>query len=672
MFSRVLRSGRLYVGNTYGPKKTLITSRRFTTSSTLLAKKAVKKQLTIPRFTTVATLANLLNVRYEQLIKNLKEMGFENMNHNVILDKETTVLIADEYGFEINEIEEHDDKDLKPTVFASDSKFLKSRPPIVTIMGHVDHGKTTILDYLRKSSIVKGEHGGITQHIGAFSVKTPVSKKMITFLDTPGHAAFLKMRERGANITDIVILVVAADDSVMPQTIEAIKHIKKSEVSCIVAVNKCDKENANPDKVIADLSKHDIITEDYGGDIQVVKVSGLTGLNMDKLEESIITLSEILDLKAATGDKKKIPVEGWIIESQNKTKMGPLATVLIKQGDLKIGDFVVSGSTYCKVKSMKNEFGEPIKLAKPSTPVEIWGWKDVPEAGELMLQAQSEKIAKDVVAYRLLKKQRDQESKDVEIINKLRIDAKKEVEKRERLEELRKFGLNEDDIKTDEEEKSDEPVQQVVNYIIKADVSGSVEAIVDAIKDIGNEEVKLNILYSDVGTPTDSDLERAEISSAIILGFNIKLTKDIDNKASKNKIPIKLHNVIYHLIKDVEEELSSKLKPKIELKVRGETEIKEIFEIKGKRKKTFKIAGCKVISGTLERSSQVRVLRGKNDESEGEEIYRGKLDTLKHLKDEVVEVKKGKECGVAFDGWSDFKPGDTIQVYEEEEIKRYL
>jgi translation initiation factor IF-2 len=632
----------------------------------------VKKQLNIPRFATVATLANLLNVRYDKLVKNLKEMGFENMSHNVILDKETTMLIADEYGFEINEIDEHEDgKDLTPTEFSEDSKFMKTRPPIVTIMGHVDHGKTTILDHLRKSSIVTGEHGGITQHIGAFSVKTPISKKMITFLDTPGHAAFLKMRERGANITDIVILVVAADDSVMPQTIEAIRHIKKSDVACIVAVNKCDKENANPSKVISDLSNHDIITEEYGGDIQVVKVSGLTGLNMDKLEETIITLAEILDLKAATGDKKKVPVEGWIIESQNKSKMGPLATVLIKQGDLKIGDVLVSGSTYCKVKSMKNEFGAAIKLAKPSTPVEIWGWKDVPEAGELILQAKDEKLAKEVVNYRLLLEQRTKETKDVEIINKLRIDAKKEVEKRDRLAELRKYGLNQEDL-TEDETASEEPKQEVVNYIVKADVSGSVEAIVDAIKDIGNDEVKLNLLYSDVGSPTDTDLERAELSKATILGFNIKLSKDIDNKASQRKIPIKLHNVIYHLIKDVEDELSSKLTPTIELKVRAETEIKEIFEIKGKRKKVFKIAGCKVISGSLERSSKIRVVRDKTNDTEGYEVYRGKLDTLKHLKDDVIEVKKGKECGVAFEGWSGFAPGDVIQVFEENEIKRYL
>ncbi|KAH3673281.1 hypothetical protein WICMUC_003740 [Wickerhamomyces mucosus] len=629
----------------------------------IYAKQKAKPKLSIPTFTTVSNLSNLLNVRYEKLTERLSEMGFEELSYNFILDQETAGLIADEYGFEVNFGEENEGFDLKPNDNIPE-KLLKPRPPIVTIMGHVDHGKTTILDYLRKSSIVAGEHGGITQHIGAFSVKTPLSKKLITFLDTPGHAAFLKMRERGAVMTDIVVLVVAADDSVMPQTKEAIKHIKKSGVSLIIAVNKCDKENSDPEKVIADLAANGIDVEDYGGETQTVRVSGLTGLNMDKLEESIITLSEILDLKASSD--KKTAVEGWIIESQFKKGMGPLATVLIRQGSLRNGDIIVSGKTYAKVRSMKDEAGKVVKVATPATPIEVWGWKDLPEAGDVVLQAKDEKQAKETIETRTLREERKNQSKDIEIMNKLRLDEKKETEKRAKIEELKKYGLAKDDVTTDESTEAEATGPIIVNYIVKSDVSGSSEAIVESIEGLGNDEVKLNILYDGVGSPTDTDLERAEISGATILCFNMKIPKDIDNKAYKKNVKIKTHNVIYHLIEDVTEELSSKLTPTIDLKVLAEVDIKEIFEIKGKRKKIIKIAGCKVTSGVIERSSQIRVMRDE------EEIYRGKLDTLKHVKDDVSEVKKGRECGLSFEGWSDFQPGDIVQAYEEKEIARFL
>lgn len=626
------------------------------------SKRVEKKSLNLPRFTTVSSLANILGVRYERLSKRLEQMGFEDLTHNFILDHETAGLIADEYGYEVNFSEGKEGEDLVPSKTPEDTSSWKPRPPIVTIMGHVDHGKTTILDYLRKSSIVSQEHGGITQHIGAFSVKTPVSKKLITFLDTPGHAAFLKMRERGAFMTDIVVLVVAADDSVMPQTKEAIKHIKKSGVSVIVAVNKCDKENANPDKVIADLAANDIDVEDYGGETQTVRVSGLTGLNMEKLEESIITLSEVLDLRAPD---KKVPAEGWIIESQSKKGMGPLATVLIRQGTLKKGDILVAGKTYCKVRAMKDETGKQVKQAGPATPVEIWGWKEVPEAGDDALQAKDEQQAKRVIETRLLREEREKQALDIEVMNKVRVEAKKEAQERERQEELRKYGLVEEDIEggTEKEEQSS---QINVKYIVRADVSGSAEAIVESIKDIGNEEVKLTVLSHSAGAPIESDLERAQISGATILLFNMNIPKDIDNKAAKMGVKIKTHNVIYHLIEDVTEELSSKLEPIIELKVRSEAEIKEIFEIKGPRKKIIKIAGSKVTSGAIEKSTPVRVMR------DGEEVYRGKFETMKHLKDDVQEVKKGRECGLSFDGWSDFRPGDIVQNYDEHAIPRYL
>lgn len=635
------------------------------------AKAKAKPTITLPPFTTISNLSNLLNVRYEQLTSRLTSMGFEdNLTHNFILDQETSGLIADEYGYDVNYQDlENLGPDLKPSEREDiPEKLLKTRPPIVTIMGHVDHGKTTILDYLRKSSIVKGEHGGITQHIGAFSVKTPVSKKLITFLDTPGHAAFLKMRERGAVVTDIVILVVAADDSVMPQTKEAIKHIKKTGVQVIVAVNKCDKENANPDKVIRDLAENEIDVEDYGGQVQTVRVSGLTGLGMDKLEESIITLSEIMELKASKD--KKTPVEGWVIESKSQKGMGALATVLITQGTLSNGDVIVAGTTYCKVRSMKDESGKIVKQAPPSTPVEIWGWKELPEAGEMVLQAKDEKLAKQVVETRQLRLQKQEQVKDIESLNQMRMDERREMERREQLEELKKYGLEATDVEghssiSSESDAKSGPI--VVNYIIKSDVSGSAEAIVESLENLGNEEVKLNILYSGVGIPTETDLERAELAKATILLFNLNLPKDIDNKAYQRQVPIQQHSVIYHLIESVTEELSSRLKPTIELRTLSETEIKEIFEIKARRKKIIKIAGCRVINGVITRSSQIRVLRNGD-----EEVYRGKLETLKHLKDDVVEVKKGRECGLSFEGWEDFKQGDVVECFEEKEIPRYL
>jgi len=621
-----------------------------------------KVKITIPDFATVSQLANLMNVRYAQLAKRLQDMGFEDMNHNFILDSETAGLIADEYGFDVNFHANDGGEDLVAQPPSEDSKLLKPRPPIVAIMGHVDHGKTTILDYLRKSSIVSQEHGGITQHIGAFSVKTPLSKKVITFLDTPGHAAFLKMRERGATVTDIVVLVVAADDSVMPQTKEAIKHIKKSGVSVIVAINKCDKPNANPEKVIADLAANDIDVEDYGGETQTVQVSGLTGLNMEKLEESIVTLSEILDLKAQATN---VPVEGWVIESEVKKGMGPIATVLVRQGTLKPGCVLVAGNTYCKVRSIKDEGGKVIKIAGPSTPVELWGWKEVPEAGDEVLQAKDEAQAKKVVETRINRASKQKDAKNVDVINKLRVEQKKEAEKQEKLEEMRKYGLDESDIENGEA-KEESSKTKLVNFIVKADVSGSAEAIVESIGHLGNDEVKCSILYSGVGFPTDTDLERAEIAKASILCFNMNIPKDVDNKAYKKGIDIRSHNVIYHLIEDVTNLLSKELKPFIELKVLSETDVKEIFEIKGKKKKTFKIAGCKVRSGQLTRSGSIRVMR--NDE----EIHRGKISTLKHNKDDVSEISKGRECGVQLDDWENFQPGDVIQVYEEQEIPRYL
>ncbi|KAI5959869.1 IFM1 [Candida pseudojiufengensis] len=619
-------------------------------------KPIVKIQL--PPFISIANLAMIMQVPINDVIKKTQDLGFENVRHSYILDKENASLIADEYDIEVEIISDNNKKN-ENDLFSDPIKpeNLKERPPVVTIMGHVDHGKTTILDYLRNSSIVKGEFGGITQHIGAFSVITPESKKKITFLDTPGHAAFLKMRERGAIITDIIILVVAADDSVMPQTIEAIKHAKKAGAPIIIAINKCDKPGIKIDKVLSDLSSHNIDIEDYGGDTQVVQVSGKTGLNMNKLEEAIITLSELQEFKS---EFNGIASEGWIIESEVIKGMGNVATVLVRRGSLKNGDIIVAGKTYCKIKGMKDENGKILKLAEPSTPVQIWGWKGLPDSGDHIIQAKTEQIAKKVIEFRQKRSQEIQASRDIENINLKRSEEIKEAERLEKLTELKKAGLDSSELEIKEEDK-----QVKCNYIIKSDVFGSSEAIKESIDGLGNDEVKSIVISNSAGLPTDNDLDMAKTFGATIFCFNLKIPKPILIRAEKEKIKIIEHNIIYRLIEQVNDELNSHLKPRIETKILGEVELKDIFTItQGKSK--IKIAGCKVLSGIIKRSSNVKVLRQKK------EIYKGTLSSLKHIKDDITEARKGNECGLSFSNWNGFEAGDLIQVYEEIEHKRYL
>lgn len=615
-----------------------------------------KIQIQIPTFITVSNLASILRIPLNEFIKKLESLGFEEMTHNYILDKENASLIADEFGFEITM---NDDAGLDLFPAPEDSSKLKPRPPVVTIMGHVDHGKTTILDYLRKSSIVNQEHGGITQHIGAFSVTTPISKKNITFLDTPGHAAFLKMRERGAIITDIVILVVAADDSVMPQTLEAIKHAKKSGVPIIVAINKCDKQGVNVDKVLSDLARYEIDIEDYGGETQTVRVSGKTGMNMDKLEEAVITLSELSEFQA---EPQGIPAEGWVIESQVEKGMGNISTILVRRGTIKVGSFLVAGKTYCKVRGMKDENGKMVKTAGPSTPVRIWGWKDLPEAGDQILEAKNEKVAKKVIENRITREKQIQAGQDIEIINAKRQEEIKELQRQEKLNELKLAGINVEELPTE----STETKCTQVKYIIKSDVFGSAEAIKESVDGLGNDEVKALVISHGAGLPTDSDIDTAKALDAKIVCFNIKTPKQISFKAERLGVSIAEHNIIYRLIEEITEELTSKLKPHIEIKTVAEIDIKGVFVIMGKNKSKSKIAGCKVSNGNLKRSSNVRVIR--NDEV----IYTGTLSSLKHAKDDINEAKKGTECGLAFERWDKFEEGDKIEVFEEVKHQRYL
>ncbi|ODV83716.1 hypothetical protein CANARDRAFT_202407 [[Candida] arabinofermentans NRRL YB-2248] len=628
-----------------------------------MIKQESKPKIDIPSFITVANFSTILRVRVPSLLQNLAELGFENMTNDYILDFETAHLIADEYGFEVNQ-----DDDLGLDLFpSSDNKNALPRAPIVTIMGHVDHGKTTILDYLRKSSIVKGEHGGITQHIGAFSVKTPISKKNITFLDTPGHAAFLKMRERGANITDVVVLVVAAEDSVMPQTIEAIKHSKKAGVPVVVAINKCDKEEANPDKVVADLSAHGIDVEDYGGEIPTVKISAKTGMGMDDLEETIVTVSDMLELKSPI---TKVPVEGYILESEIKKGLGKVATFLVKRGQLKPGTILVSGTTWAKVKVMRDEHGKPLKVAGPATPVEVSGWKEIPDAGEYTIQADSEAIAKKVIRNREKRYRLLEEASHIQEINKRRIEQAEKAERDQKIQSHQQLGFTLEEIREMEPELFEHEKSQVttVPFIIKADVSGSAEAVAQSIEGLGNHEVNSRVLFHAVGTPTESDIERAKMAGATILAFNLKVPQELKNTAALAGVEIKEFNVIYHLIENVLEVLTEKLPRRVETKVVSKVQVRQIFEI-SKGKKTFRIAGSKVIEGVFKKNATVRLTRETNSDYVP---YTGRISQLKIEKDDVTEVKNGVECGIELAGDPDLLPGDILEAIEEVEVKRHL
>lgn len=614
-------------------------------------------KISIPTFVTVSNLSTIMNIPLNTLLTKLETLGFEDMTHNYILDKENALLIADEFGFDVT-MSDETGLDLFPA--PDDEKKLKPRPPVVTIMGHVDHGKTTILDYLRNSSIVQGEFGGITQHIGAFSVVTPISKKKITFLDTPGHAAFLSMRERGAIVTDIIILVVAADDSVMPQTIEAIKHAKKSGVPIIVAINKCDKPGLKIDKVLGDLARYEIDIEDYGGETQTVQVSGKTGMNMDKLEEAVITLSELSEFKA---EPVGIPAEGWVIESEMMKGLGNVSTVLVRRGTIKTGSFLVAGTTYCKVRGMRDEHGKPVKQAGPSTPVQVWGWKELPHAGDQILEAKSEQICRKVIQNREDRRKQIQAAKDIEHINEKRQEEVKELQRQERINELKMAGLDASELMGEDGAGSK---VDTCKYLVKSDVFGSAEAIKESIDGLGNDEVKAVVISHEAGAPSESDLDVASALGAKILCFNTKIPKNVQMKADKLGVAMGEHNIIYRLIEEVTLELTAKLKPHIEVKVLAEVELKNVFKITTKNKSTIKIGGCKVVSGTLKRSLRVRVKRG------GEVIHSGQLSSLKFVKQDISEATKGSECGIAFENWDKFEENDVVEAYEETEIPRYL
>lgn len=570
------------------------------------AKRAAKetvapKTIILPEYIAVYDLAEALRTKPARFLQDLEQLGFENILHDSVMTGETAALVAAEYGFEPT-VDSGDDVDLKPRPPPEDLSAVPPRPPIVTIMGHVDHGKTTMLDFLRKSSVAAQEHGGITQHIGAFSVKLSAGK-IITFLDTPGHAAFLSMRQRGANVTDIVVLVVAVDDSVKPQTVEAIKHAQNAKVPIIVAINKIDVDPNRIDHVKQDLATHGVEIEDFGGDVQVVAVSGKTGQGMNDLEETILTLSEILDVRAETDGM----AEGWIIEASVK-KSGKAATVLVKRGTLRIGDLIVAGQTYTRIRVMVNEAGAEVTEAGPGTPVEIYGgWKESPLAGDMVLQAPDETKAQAAVNYRQEIAQRALAATQK---------SEKELADREKAERetLKKLMEKADE---DAEAEAVDLGPKLVNIIVKGDVMGSVEAVCGEIEQVGSNEVRPRILQSSPGQITESDVDLMATAKGYIVNFNNVIPGFILRRAEDAGVQILDHNIIYEVVSDVKRVLSEQLAPTTHQRVLAEAEVLQLFPINTMKRQFKTIAGVKIRSGAVTRGGSYRVMRDREKIHEG-------------------------------------------------------
>ena len=592
----------------------------------LVEREKIIRDVQLPEAITVSELANRMAERVSDVVKALMTNGIM-ATQNQTIDADTAELLIEEFGHNVVRVSDADVEDvIKPV--EEDPKHLKSRPPIITIMGHVDHGKTSLLDAIRNAKVVAGEAGGITQHIGAYQVKT-ASGSLLTFLDTPGHAAFTSMRSRGAQVTDIVVLVVAADDAVMPQTIEAINHAKAAKVPMIVAINKIDKPSANPDKVRTDLLHHEVIVEKMSGDVQDVEVSAMTGQGLDELLEAIALQAEILELKA-NPDRA---AEGAVIEAQLDVGRGPVATVLISTGTLRQGDIFVVGEQYGKVRALINDKGERVKEAGPSVPVEVLGLNGTPEAGDVLNVVATDAQAREIAEYReKAAKEKRAAAGAATTLEQLMANAKAN------------------------ENVSELPI------VVKADVQGSAEAIVQAMEKIGNDEVRVRILHSGVGAITETDIGLAEASGAPVFGFNVRANASARNTANQKGVEIRYYSVIYDLVDDVKKAASGLLSAEIREKFIGYANIKEVFKVSN----VGKVAGCIVTEGVARRSAGVRLLR------DNVVIHEGTLKTLKRFKDEVPEVQSGQECGMAFENYDDVRPGDVIEIFEREEIERNL
>jgi len=590
-------------------------------------KERLSREVVLPETITIQELANRMSERGVDVIKLLMKQG---QMHKItdVIDADTAELIAVELGHTVKRVAESDVEEGLFGVIGADD-HLEPRPPVVTIMGHVDHGKTSLLDALRKANVVSGEAGGITQHIGAYQVESPLGGK-ITFIDTPGHAAFTAMRARGAKVTDIVVLVVAADDGVMPQTIEAIAHAKAAGVPLIVAINKIDKPDAKPERVRTELLQYEVQVESLGGDTLEVEVSAKQKINLDKLLELISLQAELLDLEA-NPDR---PAEGTVIEARLDRGRGPVATVLVQRGTLSVGNIIVAGSQWGRARALLDDQGKNVAHAGPSFPVEVLGFSGAPEAGDRVAVVESEARAREITEYRERQK-RDQaaarggsaRSSLADMMSQLKTAGRKE------------FPL-----------------------VIKGDVQGSVEAIISALDKLGTDEVMARIVHAGVGGITESDVTLAEASKAAIIGFNVRAHKEAREATEQLGIEIRYYNIIYNLVDDVKAAMSGLLAPTIRETMLGNASILEVFNIS----KVGKVAGCRVTDGTVERGQHVRLIR------DNVVVHEGKLSTLKRFKDEVKEVVAGQECGMAFESYQDMRAGDVIECYRVEEIKRSL
>jgi translation initiation factor IF-2 len=582
--------------------------------------------LDVTEFITVSDLADEMGVQANDVITTCMQLGMM-VSINQRLDASTIELVADEFGYDVNFVDAEEMIEEEFEIEEDDPEDLEPRSPIITVMGHVDHGKTSLLDYIRKTKVAAGEAGGITQHVGAYEVETD-SGKRITFLDTPGHEAFTAMRSRGAQATDIVILVVAADDAVMPQTIEAINHAKAAGVSIVVAINKMDKEGANPDKIKQQLSEQGVIVEEYGGKNQVAEVSAHTGEGIDELLEKVLIEAELMELQA---NPNRL-AQGIVLESRIDKGKGTVANILVQNGTLKIGDPFVAGPVFGRVRAMEDEHGNRLQEAGPSEPVQLTGFDDTPQAGDRIIVSKDDKSAKEIANQR----QQIRREQSLRKVKHLTLD---DLSRRMALGEVSEL-----------------------NIIIKADVDGSIEALSGALQKLGTEEVSVSIIHTGSGAITESDVLLASASDAIIIGFQVRPTSTARKLAESESIDIRLFSVIYDAVDEVRDALEGLLSPEIKEEMKGLVTVREIFKIS----RVGTIAGCYVTEGKINRNNPIRVIR------DGVVIYEGEIDSLKRFKEDVKEVQSGYECGISVENFNDIKVGDEIESYEIVEEKRKL
>ena len=577
---------------------------------------------------TVREFAEKLGVKAKDLIQLLFKKGvMANINH--VLAPETAIELAEELGVEAMEVSFEEAQQLEQEEALGDEAGTKEpRAPVVTVMGHVDHGKTSLLDQIRKTKVAEGEAGGITQHIGAYEARMEDGRKVV-FLDTPGHEAFTMMRARGSKVTDIVVLVVAADDGVMPQTIEAIDHAKAAGVPIVVAVNKMDKANANPDRVKKELADHELLVEDWGGDIVAVPMSALKGEGIDELMEMLALTADLLELKAAPD----VPGQGAVLEARKEIGRGTVATVLVQNGTLRVGDSFVCGATYGRVRSMVNDVRERLQEAGPATPVEVAGFSDVPEAGDLLQVVADESKAREIAEHR-----------------------QEQLRKRELQPTTGKLSLDQLFDRIQEGEVKELPV------VVKADVQGSVEVLKDALVKLSTEKVRVEVIHSAVGAISSNDVLLASASDAIIIGFNVRPERKATELAEKENVEIRLHTVIYELTDELKKAMLGLLEPEFKDVTRGRAEVREIFKVP----RIGTVAGCHVVDGVVSRNASVRLLR------DNVVVFTGKISSLKRFKDDASEVRSGFDCGISLEGYQDIKPGDEIEAFEKEEVAQTL